>query len=81
MTQEEKTREFLETRKWKEFLESIPCDGVSRNFPVRNPNDLMIIRVRATQMKTKERKYKTEIDFGKSKITITVRPQEGEAEK
>lgn len=72
MSQEEKIRELLETRKWTDFLEAIPNDGVSRSFPVRNPNDLMVIRVRASQLKKPGRKYKTEIDFGKSKISIAV---------
>ena len=63
---------MLETRRWKDFLEALPSDGVSRKFFVRNPNDLMIIRVRAAQLKRDGRKYKTEIDFGKSEIKITV---------
>ena len=69
---EETLKSLLRERKWKEFLEALPDDGVSRKFSVRDPNDLMNIRVRASQMKTDGRFYGVAVDFVDSEITIIV---------
>ena len=69
---EDTLKQLLRERKWKEFLEALPDDGVSRKFSVRDPNDLMNIRVRASQMKTDDRFYGVAVDFVDSEITVIV---------
>lgn len=70
----ESPEDFLDMRKWKEFLESVPVDGNRYPYFVRNVSDLPIIRVRASQLSTAEGatvQYKVSIDFERKAIFVT----------
>jgi len=65
-------KEWIAQRKWREFLGAIPADGKTHSYIVPHPNDLLTIRVTATQIKTDERWYKVDVDFVKRKVKILV---------
>ena len=69
-----KPEDHLAAKNWREFFRSLPDDASGLEFRVRNPQDLMVLRVTASQLRD-ERKYKVAIDFAKSTITVTVNPQ------
>lgn len=66
-----KPEDHLVARNWREFFRSLPDDACDMSFRVRNPQDLMALRVTASQLK-EERKYKVAVDFAKSTITVSV---------
>lgn len=69
-----KPEDHLTARNWREFFRSLPDDAKEMEFRVRNPQDLMALRVTASQMR-KERKYKVVIDFARSTIKVTTNPE------
>ena len=71
-------KEWIAERKWREFLGAIPLDGKPHIYTVPHPNDLMTIRVTATQVRTPERWYKVEIDLARRKAKIQVNPKKDE---
>lgn len=68
-------KEWIAERKWREFLGAIPADGKTHNYIVPHPNDLMTIRVTATQIKSDERWYGVEIDLIRKMAKIIVNPK------
>lgn len=65
----------LSARNWREFFRSLPDDADGLEFWVRNPQDLMALRVTASQLR-EERRYKVAVDFAKSTIKVTVVPNQ-----
>lgn len=74
MTKKTSPKEWIEQRKWREFLGAIPADGKPHYYTVPSPNDLMTIRVTAAQIRTEDRWYKVELDLAKRKAKIQVNP-------
>lgn len=65
--------EWLERKKWKNFLMNIPLNK-AKGYLFNNSNDLAVIRVRATQLNKDnscERKFSVTIDFDTKVATIT----------
>ena len=65
--------EWLERRKWKNFLMNIPLNK-PKGYHFVNSNDLAVIRVRAAQLnkdKYCERKFSVTIDYDTKVATIT----------
>jgi len=72
-----KPEDHLVARNWREFFRSLPDDANDMEFRVRNPQDLMALRVTASQLR-EERRYKVAVDFAKSTITVSVSPKSQE---
>ena len=68
-------KEWIAERKWREFLGAIPADGKTHTYIVPHPNDLMTIRVTATQVKSVDRWYGVEIDLVRKTAKIIVNPK------
>lgn len=69
-----KPEDYLSSRNWRDFFRSLPDDAVEAEYRIRNPQDLMAIRVTASQLRD-ERRYKVSVNFAKSTIKVTVNPQ------
>ena len=65
-------KEWIAQRKWREFLGAIPADGKTHTYAVPHPNDLLTIRVTATQIKTDDRWYRVDVDFLKRQVRVLV---------
>lgn len=66
-----KPDEYLSARNWRGFFRSLPDNADGLEFWVRNPQDLMALRVTASQLRD-ERRYKVVVDFARSTIKVSV---------
>ncbi len=65
--------EWLRQRKWKKFLMAVPLNK-PKGYHLENSNDLMTLRVRATQLNKDtncDRNFSVTIDFDTKVATIT----------
>jgi hypothetical protein len=73
----ERPEDWLERRKWRKFLESVPRDGVGHSYFVARRDDIPTIRVRAAQLnKDAAEKYSVTFNLDVSVVTVTIKPNE-----
>lgn len=69
--------EWLELRKWTGFLLRVPL-GRERTYIIRSANDMMAIRVTATQLSKRpncDRTFVVKLDLETKKLKITAKPK------